>query len=426
MPRKLSQRRNLGQVQAVTSDAAGTGGRTAQAGPEPGPVVEDRSERLFRTLAETAADAILTMDERSVISFANPAVHKILGYHPEELIGRRMTILMPQRFRRQHRASVKRYRATGEKRIPWAGVELWARHRDGREIPVEISFGEFISGGEHIFTGIVRDISERNEQREVLEQTAAELEATVAQLQERTAAAESASKAKSEFLAAMSHELRTPLQAVIGYTGLLTAGLSGPLTGDQMQKLSRIQLSAEHLLQLIDQVLDVARSDVGSLRLQIGRVNVNEVTAEACDLVRPHADAKALRFTCDFGTEAALHRVHADRQRVRQILLNLLTNAVKFTDRGSVEVRTEIDAAEGVAIIHVSDTGVGVTAQEAERIFQPFYQVEAAATKRAPGTGLGLSISRRLAHAMGGRIRVDSEKGKGSRFTLVLPLESGR
>lgn len=391
---------------------------------ESGVVIEDRSEQLFRTLAETAADAILTMDERSVISFANPAVHKIFGYHPEELIGRRMTILMPQRFRKQHRAGVKRYRATGEKRIPWSGVELMAQHRDGREIPVEISFGEFVSGGEHIFTGIVRDVTERNEQRVALEQTASELEATVAQLEERTAEAEAASHAKSEFLAAMSHELRTPLQAVIGYTGLLMAGLGGPLTDDQMQKLSRIQLSAEHLLQLIDQVLDVARFDVGSLRLHLERVNVNEVTAEACDLVRPQADHKALRFTCEFGTHEGLHRVHADRQRIRQILLNLLTNAVKFTDHGDVEVRTAYDEQEDVAVIHISDTGVGLAPQEADRIFQPFYQVEAARKKRAPGTGLGLSISRRLAHAMRGTIRVVSEKGKGSRFTLVLPLDS--
>ena len=389
-------------------------------------VIEDRSEQLFRTLAETAADAILTMDEHSVISFANAAVHKMLGYHPEELIGRHMTVLMPKRYRKQHRAGVIHYRATGEKRIPWSGIELVARHRDGREIPVEISFGEFVSGGEHIFTGIVRDITERNEQREALEQTATELEATVAQLQEHTAEAEAASHAKSEFLAAMSHELRTPLQAVIGYTGLLTAGLGGPLTSDQMQKLSRIQLSAEHLLQLIDQVLDVARSDVGSLRLHFERVNVNEVAAEASDLVRPQADSKTLRFTSEFGTHEALHRVHADRQRIRQILLNLLTNAVKFTDHGEVEVRTEIDELEGVAVIHVSDTGVGLAPHEAERIFQPFYQVEAARKKRASGTGLGLSISRRLAHAMGGTIRVASEAGKGSRFTLVLPLESAK
>jgi PAS domain S-box-containing protein len=387
-------------------------------------VIQDRSEQLFRTLAETAADAILTMDERSVISFANAAVHKILGYYPEELIGRRMTVLMPQRFRRQHRAGVRRYRATGEKRIPWSGVELLALHRDGREIPVEISFGEFVSGGEHIFTGIVRDVTERNEQRVALEQTASELQATVAQLEARTAEAEAASHAKSEFLAAMSHELRTPLQAVIGYTGLLTAGLGGPLTDDQMQKLSRIQLSAEHLLQLIDQVLDVARSDVGSLRLHIERVDANEVTAEACDLVRPQAAGKALRFTCAYGDHEALHRVHADRQRIRQILLNLLTNAVKFTDQGGVEVRTDVNESEGVAVIHISDTGVGLAPREAERIFQPFYQVEATRRKRAPGTGLGLSISRRLALAMGGNIRVASKKGKGSRFTLALPLET--
>jgi protein-histidine pros-kinase len=224
----------------------------------------------------------------------------------------------------------------------------------------------------------------------------------------------------------MSHELRTPLQAVIGYTGLLTAGLGGPLTADQMHKLERIQLSAEHLLQLIDQVLDVARFDVGSLRLHLERVNVNEVTAEACDLVRPQADHKALRFTCELGSHEALHRVHADRQRIRQILLNLLTNAVKFTDHGGVEVGTEIGEQEDVALIYVSDTGVGLTPHEAERIFQPFYQVESARKKRAPGTGLGLSISRRLAHAMGGTIRVASEAGKGSRFTLVLSVEAAK
>jgi PAS domain S-box-containing protein len=359
------------------------------------------SELRFRTLAETAADAIITMDDRSRITFANAAVKTIFGYAPEELVGRRMVLLMPRRFRAAHRAGVKRYVATGRKNIPWSGITLTGLHRDGHEIPIDISFGEFIADGQHIFTGMIRDVSERQQQREELE---------------------AALRAKSEFLATMSHELRTPLQAIIGYSSLLSEGLSGPLTEDQEQKLSRIQLSAAHLLELIDQVLDVSRADAHWLRLNIEPLDLNKLVGDACDLLAPQAEDKNLGLVFRPGSSSRLASVRADERRVRQIVLNLLTNATKFTERGGLEVTTDVDHSNGTAEISVKDTGVGFSNEVAAKIFQPFYQAEGSKDKRQPGIGLGLAISKRLAEVMGGTIRAESKPGEGSRFTLVLPI----
>ena len=359
------------------------------------------SEQRFRTLAQSASDAIVTLDDNSRIQYANPAVQRIFGYAPEALIGRRIGLLMPKRFRAAHRKGMRHYLQTGIKNIPWSSIELVGRHRDCHEVPIEISFGEFTAGHQHFFTGVIRDVTDRQQEREVLE---------------------NALQARSEFLAAMSHELRTPLQAVIGYGGLLQARLAGPLTEQQEQHLMRIQLSAEHLLQLIDQVLDVSRADAGTLRLQIEDVDIAEIIAQACTLLGPQVDAKHLRLHCEIADDERLKHVRADRQRLRQILLNLLTNAVKFTDAGSIEVHATIDASGHYVFIDVVDTGIGIAPEAAARIFEPFYQAETAFHKRASGIGLGLSIVKRLTEAMNGTVSVQSMPQRGSRFRITLPV----
>ncbi len=229
-------------------------------------------------------------------------------------------------------------------------------------------------------------------------------------------AALTASEAKSAFLASMSHELRTPLNAIIGYQSLLQDGLSGPVTEAQIAQLSRIRASADHLLSLIDEVLTFSRVDVGKELVQREPFKLRPVIAEAISMVAPIAAARGLKLK-DESTDADLD---SDSFKLRQILLNLLSNAVKFSDRGEIVVRSSLDHDK--VAISVTDSGIGIAEQNLERVFDPFWQVEQSSTRRAGGTGLGLSVSRSLARLLGGDITVDSELGKGSTFTAIIPL----
>ena len=230
--------------------------------------------------------------------------------------------------------------------------------------------------------------------------------------------AERANRAKSEFLANMSHELRTPLNAIGGYAELIEMGIRGPVTAQQAEDLRRVQASQRHLLGLVNEVLNYARIETGSVRYDMGDVARPEVGASVEPLVAPQRAARRLEFVSESSDPTPVAR--ADRERVRQVVLNLLSNAVKFTDGpGRVAVRCE--RAGDVVRVHVRDTGVGIEPAEQERIFEPFVQVNASLTRAHEGTGLGLAISRDLARGMGGDLTVESAVGEGSTFTLTLP-----
>jgi len=230
-------------------------------------------------------------------------------------------------------------------------------------------------------------------------------------------AAASANRAKSEFLASMSHELRTPLNAIIGYVELLSEGISGPVTPAQQEQLLRVRASAGHLLGLIDEVLSFSRMEAGQERVSLQDVAVSGVLEEAAALVRPMAAAKKLPLI--IMPPPAELRVHTDLLKLRQMIVNLLINAVKFTDHGSVTLSA---TAEGDTIrFNVQDTGIGISPSHLNSVFEPFWQVEQNASRRVGGTGLGLSVTRRLARLLGGDVQVVSSPGKGSTFTITLP-----
>jgi signal transduction histidine kinase len=225
-----------------------------------------------------------------------------------------------------------------------------------------------------------------------------------------------ASEAKSAFLATISHELRTPLNAIIGYQSLLKEGIDGALNEAQLKQLSRIRSSADHLLELIDEVLTYSRVEAGKEVLRQDELRLRPLIEEAVVMVMPEAEAKGLSVRVDVPDA----QLHTDAGKLRQILLNLLSNAVKFTDRGEVSVRaTESEDRIEVGVI---DTGIGIARENLERIFEPFWQVEQSSTRRAGGTGLGLSVSRSLARLLGGDVGVESKLGEGSTFTLTLPV----
>ncbi|MGH2884073.1 MAG: sensor histidine kinase, partial [Solirubrobacteraceae bacterium] len=230
--------------------------------------------------------------------------------------------------------------------------------------------------------------------------------------------AEAANTAKSVFLATMSHELRTPLTAIIGYEELLATGITGSVTDPQREQLARIKRSATHLLRLIDEVLNLARLEGKREAIQRTPVRVAELTDWAVTLIAPLAAAKGLQFFVQRPDPPLT--LSTDALKARQILVNLLGNAVKFTDHG--EVALTVRVGENMMSFEVRDTGVGIRQEDLERVFDRFWQVEQTAARRAEGSGLGLTLSRDLARLLGGDITVESEWRRGSTFTLHLPL----
>jgi signal transduction histidine kinase len=261
---------------------------------------------------------------------------------------------------------------------------------------------------------------------EELEHSNEQMEAALAEADAARDEAEAANRSKSEFLATMSHEIRTPINAILGYTDLLMMELEGPLSPGQQAQLSRIRFSSQHLTGLVDQLLDFARIEAGTLRVERRTARAGDAVRTALSVLAPQAEARGIILSAECDDDA---RYTGDPQRVDQILLNLVSNAVKFTERGG-QARLSCAIREGGLPSHdggawvclrVEDTGIGIAPDQLERIFEPFVQVESGYTRRHEGAGLGLAISRRFARWMGGDLTVESTPGAGSAFTLWLP-----
>ncbi|HEX6630164.1 MAG TPA: ATP-binding protein, partial [Gemmatimonadaceae bacterium] len=257
------------------------------------------------------------------------------------------------------------------------------------------------------FAKVTRDLTERRaaEQRAIADAR-------------RLAVAEAANRAKAEFLASMSHELRTPLNAIAGYADLLAAGIGGPVSAQQREYLQRIRGSQQHLLAIINDILNFSRLEAGQLSYQLAPMSLGAVIDAVLPMMTPLATAKELRLERVPGPDVT---AHADRARVEQILVNLLSNAVKFTESGG-RIEVGCEALADRAALRVRDSGIGIEPGNLESIFEPFVQVGRSLSTPHEGTGLGLAISRDLARAMGGDLTADSVPGEGATFTLTLPL----
>jgi len=268
---------------------------------------------------------------------------------------------------------------------------------------------------------VLRDTDKERVDLLALEQEArANAEMLRAEAEAARTEAESANNSKTDFLAVMSHELRTPLTAIMGYEELLSDGITGPVTELQRQQLGRINASARHLLGLIDEILTFARVDIGRERVRYESMSVNHTLGDAAALVEPMAAAKDINFIVELLDED--QAIQTDGTKLRQMLVNLLSNGIKFTDKG--EVRVSCSVSNSVLEVRIADTGVGIAADNIEDVFEPFWQAEQTATRRTGGTGLGLSVTRKLARLLGGDVTVASRVGSGSTFLLTLPMKA--
>jgi two-component system, sensor histidine kinase and response regulator len=268
---------------------------------------------------------------------------------------------------------------------------------------------------------VLRDTDKERVDLLALEQQArAHAENARSEAEVARAEAERANNSKTDFLAVMSHELRTPLTAIMGYEELLSDGITGPVTELQRQQLGRINASARHLLGLIDEILTFARVDIGRERVRWESMSVNHTLADAAALVQPMAADKHLKFVVELLDED--QAIQTDGTKLRQMLVNLLSNGIKFTDKGEVRLGCAVDS--GVLEVRIADSGVGIAAENIEDVFEPFWQAEQTATRKTGGTGLGLSVTRKLARLLGGDVTVASRLGAGTTFLLTLPMKA--
>ena len=370
-----------------------------------------REHAINGSIVEAAPDGILTIDERGIIQSFNAAAETIFGYTADEAIGQNVSVLMPSPYCQEHDEHIRRYLRTGESSIFGVCRELPACRKDGSTFPTELSVGEARSEDRRFFTGIVRDATDRTRNR--------------TRLEDALQASQAAAEAKSEFLANMSHEIRTPLTAILGYIDLLSDGC--PCNCDFSKHefreyVSTVSRNAQHLLAIIDDILDISKIEAGKLTVERIPVSPCKLIAEVYSLANVRAQARGLGFEVEYDGVIP-ETIQSDPTRLRQVLLNLVSNAVKFTEQGSVRLVMRFRDAGGDSRLEfdVVDTGVGMTEEQAAALFQPFVQADTSTTRKFGGTGLGLAISKRLIELLGGEISiVETKPGVGTRFRVAV------
>ena len=364
----------------------------------------NRSEAKFRMLLESAPDAMVVVDQHGVIVVINAQTELLFGYPSDELLGQHVELLMPARAQARHQGHRANFLLAPGMRGMGGALELLGLRKDGSEFPIEVSLSPMVFEQETLVSSAIRDISQRKRDE-------AELIAALA-------SAEKANQAKSEFLANMSHELRTPLNTILGFAQLLDAGSPVP-TSEQKDRIERIVKAGWYLLELVEEILDLAGIESGKLSLSMAPVSLAMVMNDCQDIVQTQAQTRGIGLV--FPKFEAETFVEGDQKRVKQILINLVTNAIKYNDAGGTVAVDCIAITPGSLRIQVKDNGPGLNAEKLTHLFEPFNRLgqEAGVAK---GTGIGLVICKRLVVMMGGVIGVESTVGEGSVFWFELRL----
>jgi len=371
----------------------------------------ERNAAWARLVVETAFDAFVVMDAAGDIRDWNPQAEAIFGWSRAEAVGRPLAeTIVPPEYRARHTQGLARFLATGEGPALNKRLELAAVHRDGHRFPVELTIVPLRQGDDYVFSAFVQDIRDRKRAE--------------AALREAKDAAETANRAKSEFLANMSHEIRTPMNGILGMTEL---ALDTDLAADQREYLEAAKMSADYLLAVINDILDFSKIEAGKLDLDPVDFSLRDHLDETVSALALRAHGKGLELVADVADDVPDGLV-GDTGRLRQIVVNLVGNAVKFTAAGEVVVRVELEsrtADEARLHFAVRDTGIGIPAAKLGVLFKAFSQVDSSTTRRYGGTGLGLAIAAQLVKLMDGRVWVESEEGRGSTFHFTARFGLG-
>ncbi len=394
-----------------------------------------KSERRFRDIAESMSDWIWETDTSGVYTYCSRSVSDIIGYNRKDVIGKtQFDFMIPEDAKRLRPYLEEIFRH----RCSFRNLENWNITNNGRRVclltngsPIFDDDGELVG-----YRGVDTDITRRKQAEEELRQaketaenatidmagTNEQLEAAIGRANEMATAAEMADQTKSEFLANMSHEIRTPLTAILGYTELMMD--PGQESDEWMKCLTIVRRNGEHLLMLINDILDISKIEAGKLTIESRRYSVPPVVSEVLSMMRVRAIEKGISLTAQYAGPLP-EEITSDEARLRQSLINLVGNAVKFTDTGGVKMIVSFlpewrDGAPAVEI-KVADTGIGISSENLESLFEPFTQGDASTSRKYGGTGLGLAITRRIAELMGGELKADSIFGEGSTFTITVP-----
>ena len=397
-------------------------------------ITSQRVEEAQRAIIiEAAPNGMMIVDEAGIITLANSQTEQIFGYRKNELIGQPVEILDPEGFRTAHGAMRFKFTSGQDVRGMAKGRPFTGRRRDGSAVSIEILLSPVTTPAGRIVVCSLFDVTEKamqaaeaqaaeTRERQAAAATNAHLERLSRHLSQALDRAEHASQAKSRFLAAVTHELRTPLHGMLGYAEMLS--LEGGLSPLQSERLEVMMASGQHLLSMVNAVLDMSQIEADEVELKPAEIDLPALIRVCLDVIRPAAEAKGLSLA---GTATIPARLIADPTRLRQVLINLLGNAVKFTPAGTIEVRLK-PAGDGSFIrLEVADTGPGIRTMHRDKLFQTFERLNAESVSGIEGTGLGLAIAARLVGLMGGRIGYDDNPNGGSVFWLELPLpQAGR
>ncbi|RVU39155.1 PAS domain S-box protein [Hwanghaeella grinnelliae] len=371
--------------------------------------VEEQRGRL-QAIIDNVVDGIITINASGTIQHWSPAAQALFGYTDEEVTGQNVNMLMAEPFLDEDDDSSNGLHLRERRQVVGVGREAVGLRKDGSTFPLDLSIGYGEVNGRPFYTGVVRDLTQRKKELAILE--------------EARDRAQQAVKAKSEFLANMSHEIRTPMNGVLGFLGLALNEKS--LSPEVRSYLNTAEKSANNLLVIIDDILDFSRLESGRIRLESVSFDLRNLVSETVHGLSTLADDRSLTVTVRVAEDAPV-LVKGDPMRIRQILINLISNAIKFTHEGGVSVDVSRFSAESDQILFtVADTGIGMSPETLERVLQPFEQADSATHRLYGGTGLGTTISLQLAHLQGGDLWAESEEGKGSTFffTALLPESS--